>query len=74
MSRHDEMTRRIVRVIHRVSDRVCLEYDVTHLTPAELSAWVKSVEHYWDNLVFRFEFPDRNAEDTVRDLTSEVED
>lgn len=48
----------IVRIVHRVSDRVCLEYDIRHLRPDELSKWVKSIEHYWDSLIFRIEWPD----------------
>jgi hypothetical protein len=54
---------RLIRIVHRVTKRVCLEYDVSHLTPDELNKWAKSVEKYWDSLIFKFELNDRFEED-----------
>lgn len=49
------MTRRIVRVVHRVSDRVCLE----HRVPADdLSRWLKGIEPHWDSVIFKIEIAD----------------
>jgi hypothetical protein len=53
---------RLIRIVHRATDRCCLEYEIGHLTPAELGKWVKSVEHWWDSVVYKFEFPDRFEE------------
>lgn len=48
---------RIVRVVHRVTDRVCLE----HRVPADdLSRWLKGIEKHWDWVAYKIELPEES--------------